>query len=248
MGVTPLDDEISLPTLERLGASESIPEDLDIVKIAEQWTHKFSKAMESGCPDLIVSLFIPDGFWRDMLAFTWEFRTFYRTCTIKKFLQARLQKTKPSKIQLSSHRDQQPCKCTPVPGVFWIQASLCFETAVGKCSGMVCLVPTANGDWKAFILYTNLEEVGSCPDKVGVHRTLRSNVSWADERAQELAFEGVDPKVIVIGAGQAGLGVASRLKVKGISCLIVDKNARVGDNWRGRYNTLSLHDSSCKYA
>lgn len=244
MGVTALDDEVYLPTLERLHAS--IPEDLDIVKVAEEWTQKFSKAVESGCIDLVVSLFIQDGFWRDMLAFTWEFRTFYRACTIRKFLQARLHKTKPTNFRLSTHKDQQPSKCSPATDVFWIQASLSFETAIGKCSGIATLVPTANGDWKAFILYTNLEEVGSCPDKVGVHRGLRSNVAWVDERAKELAFEEADPRVLVIGAGQAGLGVASRLKVKGIPCLVVDKNGRVGDNWRSRYKTLSLHDSSCK--
>ncbi|GJJ08953.1 hypothetical protein Clacol_003173 [Clathrus columnatus] len=242
MGVTALDDEVTLPTLERLGAR--VPEDLDIVKVSGEWTQKFSKAMESGCVDSVVSLFIEDGFWRDMLAFTWEFRTFYRACTIKKFLQARLTKTKPTNIKLSAHKDQQPSKCSPSPELFWIQAALTFETNVGKCSGIVSLVPTANNEWKAFLFYSNLEEVGNTPDKVGVHRIIRSNVSWIDERAKEMAFEDIGPKVLVIGAGQAGLGVASRLKVKGIPCLVVDKIARVGDNWRNRYKTLCLHDSS----
>lgn len=42
--------------------------------------------------------------------------------------------------------------------------------------------------------------------------------------------------------GQAGLNVAARLQHLGLSCLIIEKNARVGDNWRCRYRTLVTHD------
>jgi cation diffusion facilitator CzcD-associated flavoprotein CzcO len=35
--------------------------------------------------------------------------------------------------------------------------------------------------------------------------------------------------------GQAGLNMGARFQSVGISCLIVDKNDRVGDNWRNRY-------------
>lgn len=45
-----------------------------------------------------------------------------------------------------------------------------------------------------------------------------------------------------IGAGQAGLAIAARLKMLGVKSLIVDKNKRVGDNWRNRYASLVLHD------
>lgn len=36
--------------------------------------------------------------------------------------------------------------------------------------------------------------------------------------------------------------MGARLRALGISCLIVDRNARVGDNWRHRYRTLVTHD------
>jgi len=36
--------------------------------------------------------------------------------------------------------------------------------------------------------------------------------------------------------------VAARLKVLGVDALIVDRNDRVGDNWRKRYKSLVLHD------
>lgn len=36
--------------------------------------------------------------------------------------------------------------------------------------------------------------------------------------------------------------MAARLQALGLGCLLVDKNARIGDNWRHRYRTLVTHD------
>jgi putative flavoprotein involved in K+ transport len=46
--------------------------------------------------------------------------------------------------------------------------------------------------------------------------------------------------VIVIGAGQAGLSVGYHLKKLGLEFLILDANARVGDSWRQRWDSLRL--------
>jgi len=47
-------------------------------------------------------------------------------------------------------------------------------------------------------------------------------------------------KVIVIGAGQAGLSVGYYLAKNNIRFLILDANERVGDSWRKRWNSLRL--------
>jgi putative flavoprotein involved in K+ transport len=46
--------------------------------------------------------------------------------------------------------------------------------------------------------------------------------------------------VIVIGAGQAGLSMGYHLKRVGRPFLILDANARTGDSWRTRWNSLKL--------
>ena len=43
-------------------------------------------------------------------------------------------------------------------------------------------------------------------------------------------------------SGQSGLNIAARLQSLNLSCLVLDKNARIGDNWRSRYRTLVTHD------
>jgi putative flavoprotein involved in K+ transport len=47
-------------------------------------------------------------------------------------------------------------------------------------------------------------------------------------------------KVIIIGAGQAGLSMGYHLSQKGISFLILEANKKVGDSWRKRWDSLHL--------
>ena len=66
--------------------------------------------------------------------------------------------------------------------------------------------------------------------------------NWTDRLAQARAYDDRDPAVLVVGGGQAGLSIAARLHQLGIDTLIVDRHERVGDNWRKRYHSLTLHN------
>ncbi|MDX7986520.1 potassium transporter [Xenorhabdus sp. 12] len=46
--------------------------------------------------------------------------------------------------------------------------------------------------------------------------------------------------VLIIGAGQAGLAMAFRLKEKNIPFIMVSADSRIGDTWRKRYASLTL--------
>src|SRR5215213_2226333 len=47
-------------------------------------------------------------------------------------------------------------------------------------------------------------------------------------------------QVAVIGAGQAGLSMGYWLAQHGLSFVILEANARVGDSWRKRWDSLRL--------
>lgn len=49
-------------------------------------------------------------------------------------------------------------------------------------------------------------------------------------------------KLTSVGAGHNGLALAAQMKAYGLHPLIVDRQSRIGDNWRKRYASLSLHD------
>ena len=48
-------------------------------------------------------------------------------------------------------------------------------------------------------------------------------------------------ETVVIGAGQAGLATGYHLRKRGREFVILDGNARVGDNWRAQWDTLRLY-------
>lgn len=48
-------------------------------------------------------------------------------------------------------------------------------------------------------------------------------------------------ETVIIGAGQAGLATGYHLRKRGRPFVILDGNARVGDNWRAQWDTLRLY-------
>lgn len=54
-------------------------------------------------------------------------------------------------------------------------------------------------------------------------------------------------ETLIIGAGQAGLATGYHLRQRNRPVLIVDRNARVGDNWRAHYDSLRLY-TPAKYS
>ena len=267
--------EVALPTLSKLG-SPLVPTDLDVENIATEWLSSFEKFVEQGDTNGILSLILDSKFssnifktqtasgdvhgdldhsdtdigvyWRDILALTWDFRTFEGTPKIKQFLVDRLGQSKISNIQL--HKGPQLAR--PYPDLAWIQLSFSFETQVGLCSGIVRLVPVStnpndNVVWKAHSIFTHLDDLKGFPEKIGALRNAQPNHGkWEAEREKEARFEDKDPVVLIAGGGHSGLGVAARLKALGISSLVIEKNGRLGDNWRTRYEALCLHDPVCE--
>lgn len=48
-------------------------------------------------------------------------------------------------------------------------------------------------------------------------------------------------ETVIIGAGQAGLATAYHLTRRGHECVVLDRNQRIGDNWRQQWDTLRLY-------
>jgi hypothetical protein len=237
--------DIPLPTLDRLGVSASILSDLDAHKIAHQWLTSFSKTATSGDASFITkTLLLPDASWRDMLALTWDMRTFSGQSKILTFLNDRLAL---SKLHDFSMRDEYVGLQQPYPDLAWISLMFDFSTAVGKASGIARLVPTPSGEWKAHVVYTNLESLSGFPEKIGSLRNHNSNHGkWESQRKKEVDFVDSNPVAIIIGGGQSGLEIAARLKTLEVPSLVLEQNPRIGDNWRNRYEALCLHDPVCE--
>ena len=233
-----------LPTLDALGIS--IPSSVDATQVAAEWLGQFSGHVKARDVDGIMDLFQGDAFWRDLLALTWDFRTFDGEEMIKTFLRDRLPATGMNNVALGDFIQFQQ----PFPDMVWVAFTFKFETDVGIGSGVVRLVPTSSGAWKAHTMFTNLEELKGHPEQVGQHRSraVVSGRQWLESRKREVDFEdGDQPAVLIIGAGHCGLELAARLKYLGVPTLVVEKNVNIGDTWRERYDALCLHWPVCTF-
>ncbi|KAG6867785.1 hypothetical protein C0993_011115 [Termitomyces sp. T159_Od127] len=231
--------EPALPTLQKLNAT--IPADLDAKAVAKAWFAFFAQSIEAGDAQGVAKLFVDDGYWRDMLALTWDFRTFSGLSKITQFLADRLGSVRPTALALRD--DAYLALQQPYPDLAWINLFFDFETSTGIAFGIARLIPNADGEWKAHTVYTNLEGLKGFPEKVGPLRDTESNHSkWASERKREVEFVDKSPVVLIVGGGQSGLEVAARLRALDVPTLVVEKNQRIGDNWRNRYEALCLHD------
>jgi putative flavoprotein involved in K+ transport len=144
-----------------------------------------------------------------------------------------------------------PPRCVMRAGVETIEAIFAFETAEGRGNGVVRLMPAAGGkaEPKAWTLLTALEEIKGAEERVGRSRPHGESYSrdfrgpnWLDLRKVAEKYTDRDPAVLVVGGGQAGLSIAARLGQLEVDTLIVDRGARIGDNWRKRYHALTLHN------
>jgi hypothetical protein len=121
-----------------------------------------------------------------------------------------------------------------------IEAIFGFETAEGRGSGVLRLTLDADdgGTFKAWTLLTALDEIKGHEERLGRSRPQGKAYSrdfrgpnWLDLRKAAAEYDDRDPTVLVVGGGQAGLSIAARLAQLGVDTLIVDREARIGDNW-----------------
>ena len=100
------------------------------------WLHKFGAALERGDINAAAGLFEPGGFWRDLVAFTWNLKTCEGRAEIKAMLAATLAATRPSNFAAKTDE--------------WFT----FETALGRGIGHLRL-----RNKQAWTLLTTLQEL-----------------------------------------------------------------------------------------
>lgn len=221
----------------------------DIALSAENWLAEFARALEHPDDRTLRPLFHPDSFWRDVLALSWNLQTLQGLDSILTELALRARRALPRHFRIDP--DRAPPRRVKRAGTDTIEAIFSFETRDGRGHGIIRLIPDADDGHrlKAWTLLTALEELKGFEESVGSARPRGQSYSrdfrgpnWLDQRRASVAYADRDPTVLVVGGGQAGLSIAARLKQLSVDTLIVDREKRIGDNWRKRYHALTLHN------
>jgi hypothetical protein len=169
-----------LPTLDRLGVFD--PSNVSSSEIAAEWLNAFSAAITQSDTAAIVDLFLEDGFWKDVIALTWDLRTFRGRNDIKKLLDARLAATRFHELCLLQEPLTEPVLQNVFPDFAWLRFCFGFTTKYGKGTGVVYLVPLPDSKWKAYTLLTCLDSLIDFPQKVRVPVLLRTLADSTEAR------------------------------------------------------------------
>lgn len=209
-------------------------------EIAGSWLVSFESALQARDGDAAAALFLADGWWRDILALSWDLRTFTGRDRIAAALAQWLPARPPTEFWLADSAPEMFARRTQG---WTIEAFFTFETPIARCRGHLrLLTDPACGEWKAWTVLTAMEDLKGFEERAGALRPAASAPHGVIPGAPAHPAHPADPEVIVIGAGQAGLTVAARLRQLDVSAVVVERAARVGDNWRHRYASLILHN------
>ena len=201
------------------------------------WLKSFEAALEKRDAKSAAALFTSDGYWRDLVSFTWNIVTAEGTADIEKQLAATIERTGASHFRVEG-------QAAEADGI--VDGWFTFETKLAQGRGHVRL-----RDGKAWTLLTTMVELKGHEEKKGTRRVKGAEhgvhpgrKNWLDRKQEDEAKLGYEtqPYVVIIGGGQGGIGLGARLKQLGVPTIIVEKNPRAGDSWRNRYKSLCLHD------
>lgn len=216
---------------------------------AQAWLEALSSALAARRVDELADLFVDDADWRDIVAFSWDFSNVQGSRAIAERMIELDAETRMRELRLAS--DRTAPRVVPRAGHEVLEALHTFETAAGHGEGIVRLSRCSDGRFRARTFSTTLHELSGHEERRGVrrpHGTAYSRtfggLNWKDLRAQEVEFRDREPEVVVVGGGQAGLAIAARLRTIGVDALILEAHPRVGDVWRRRYHSLTLHNEA----
>ncbi|KAJ6588020.1 FAD/NAD(P)-binding domain-containing protein [Mycena capillaripes] len=222
-------------------ASSMNPE--EILGVATRWLASLGAATNE---EAFAGHFLPTGWLRDLLCFSWDFRTMAGRSKIVEFLADPTATEGKSRFERAGLHDFQieATSTLPSPGTFpspgnpdvqGISAPFTFSVSSppAKGRGFFRIVTDSEGSWKAYTLLTNLE------DLVGHEESSERplgylDTTWEEVHAKKIAEIENDPTVLIIGGGQSGLMCAARFWRRGIRALVIEKTRRVGDVWRNR--------------
>ena len=223
---------------------------INIKSEVDNWLQSFNEAIsqqknKDESIKILSNLFFEDSHWRDILALTWKIQTLSGKSNVIENLLNKIMDVSAKNFQIDQRRT--PPREVIRAGENVIEVILRFKTKFGNCESVVrlCEDQERKGNFKAWSILTALSDLNSSNKKnIEQYQNILEGPNWLDKRNEDRLYKNREPEVIVIGSGQAGLSIAARLKQQNIDTLIVDKNERVGDNWRNRYHSLKLHNQT----
>ncbi|THH27618.1 hypothetical protein EUX98_g6572 [Antrodiella citrinella] len=214
-------------------------EGLDARIVSVEWLSGFAQAITAGEVKNVVKTILPNGWFRDVLTLTWDYRALEGAEKIVQYLSEHLRTGQITALRLAEDKFYEP---RYIEAVGWIEAVFKYETPVALGRGHARLAKDGAGQWKAVSICMIVEDLKGHEEashELGIYGN--HTLAWSDVVRERKARIESDPQVLIVGGGQTGLQIAARFKQMGIRAIVIEQNERIGDTWRKRYPTLTLH-------
>jgi len=178
--------------------------------IAQDWLTKFADILPRNNVSLLDSVFHEECWWRDALSLSWDYHTLHSLPKVKSFLQTRLSKVGFQGFKLREQGSFTPSQTAVTENLQWVESIFTFETAIGRGQGVLRLTSDIEGTWKAYVVYTSLQELKGHEWATGAKRphggknTLEGGIikgNWFERRQRQREFLEEEPTCLIIGAG-----------------------------------------------
>jgi hypothetical protein len=128
-------------------------------EVFDEWLARFGTALESHNATLVADHFLEDSYWRDILAFTWDYRAFTGRSAIEKAIASRLETVAPHNVRRAAARMAPRVVRRSARTV--IEGYFDFDTTAGRGTGFVRLIfdEAAPSATKIWIGLTTLQEI-----------------------------------------------------------------------------------------
>lgn len=192
------------------GASH-LPDSDESSGICSDWIDSVNDLFKTGREDFDLSeAFIEGACWRDLLCLTWDFHTLQGRNNIKDSLKEFVASGRKIKFELDDSADYKQPAFLPLDfdgHKHCIQAWFTFETDIGRGRGIVKLVGEKDERFRAFTIFTTLEELKGHEEMTKNRRPAgvkdgqdHGPANWKDKRVAEQNFEdGREPTVLILG-------------------------------------------------
>ena len=123
------------------------------------WLLRFGKVAEQCDAEGMGQLFAPDSFWKDILSFTWEHRTFFGPGEVRDAFDESARRVQPRNVRIAEGRSAP--RLVRRMGNSVVEGYFQFDTAIGHGVGFVRLLHDAADplNSRVWTLLTTLHEI-----------------------------------------------------------------------------------------
>lgn len=146
--------------------------------------------MQAADSENITSCFLPDGWLRDILTFTWNNRSLHGPEKISSYLRDTLAAAKVTNVELDKRPSLTPVYGPVTPTTEGVSSGFTFTTAVAVGQGYFRLIRNEAGEWKAMYVFMTVDDIKGHEEKgqeAGVYGG--HTLAWEDvnrERRQQV--------------------------------------------------------------